>query len=87
MATRFLVTGRVQGVGYRYFVMREAQALGLSGFARNLADGTVEVVADGPAGAVKALAERLGQGPAFAAVESVEASDAPSPKVGSFSIR
>ena len=87
MAIRFLVTGRVQGVGYRYFVMREAQALGITGFARNLPDGSVEVVSEGGADALKALAERLAQGPAFAEVESVERTEASSPRVGSFSIR
>ena len=46
-AYRYLVSGRVQGVGYRYFVLREAERLGLAGFARNLPDGRVEVVAEG----------------------------------------
>jgi acylphosphatase len=87
MAIRFIVTGRVQGVGYRYFVMREADALGITGFARNLPDGSVEVVSEGSAGALEIFAGRLAQGPAFAAVESVERSEAPSPRTGSFSIR
>jgi acylphosphatase len=87
MAIRFIVTGRVQGVGYRYFVMREADALGITGFARNLPDGSVEVVSEGSEGALEIFAGRLAQGPAFATVESVERSEAPSPKTGSFSIR
>ncbi len=44
---RFIVRGRVQGVGYRYFARKSAESLGLTGFARNLADGSVEVVAEG----------------------------------------
>jgi acylphosphatase len=71
-AYRYYVSGRVQGVGYRYFVLREAEALGIAGFARNLPDGRVEVVAEGGEEAVRRFEERLGQGPAFAAVTGVE---------------
>ncbi len=87
MATRFLVQGRVQGVGYRYFVQREAEALGLSGFVRNLPDGSVEVVADGPAETMRILAARLAHGPALADVESVASQDVVAPGTSSFSIR
>jgi acylphosphatase len=73
MATyRYLVAGRVQGVGYRYFALQEAQALGLGGFARNLADGRVEVVAEGSPEALADFEARLRQGPAFAKVEGLE---------------
>lgn len=72
--TRFVVRGRVQGVGYRYFALKEAEALGLTGFARNAADGSVEVVAEGNDDALRRFGERLREGPAFAAVEGVEAS-------------
>jgi acylphosphatase len=65
------VSGRVQGVGYRYFVLRAAAALGLSGFARNQPDGSVEVVAEGPGEALADLEARLGEGPAFAEVAGV----------------
>lgn len=75
MATlRFVVRGRVQGVGYRYFALKEAEALGLTGFARNNADGSVEVVAEGDDEALRRFDERLREGPAFAVVEGVEAS-------------
>ena len=47
MTTRFLVSGVVQGVGFRWFVARHARALGLGGYAQNLPDGRVEVVASG----------------------------------------
>jgi acylphosphatase len=62
----------VQGVGYRYFVMREADRLGLHGYARNLPDGRVEVVAEGDAAALGALESALQRGPSFAEVAGVE---------------
>jgi acylphosphatase len=70
-AYRYLVRGRVQGVGYRYFVLRQADALGVTGFARNHADGTVEVVAEGTDDALAGLEGRLREGPAFAEVTDV----------------
>jgi acylphosphatase len=71
-AYRFFVRGRVQGVGYRYFVLRQAEALGVSGFARNLADGGVEVVAEGSDASLEELESRLRDGPPFGDVEHVE---------------
>jgi acylphosphatase len=71
-AERYLVKGRVQGVGYRYFVLREAEQRGLTGFARNLPDGRVEVVAEGAESALRELEQRLREGPAFSHVEAVE---------------
>jgi acylphosphatase len=69
---RYRVTGRVQGVGYRYFALTEAQAEGVAGYARNVADGSVEVVAEGEAEAVARFEARLKEGPAFARVEVVD---------------
>ena len=75
MATyRYVVQGRVQGVGYRYFVQREAAALGVSGFVRNLPDGSVEVVAEGSEALMTELEAQLRKGPSFARVGSVERS-------------
>jgi acylphosphatase len=71
-AARFVVKGRVQGVGYRYFVLRHAEELGLAGFARNLPDGSVEVMAEGNEAGLEELAGRLAEGPSFAHVTSVE---------------
>ena len=71
-AYRYVVEGRVQGVGYRYFVMRQADALGVSGYARNRADGSVEVVAEGSEAAMADFEARLRQGPSFAEVTSLE---------------
>ncbi|PYP60160.1 MAG: acylphosphatase [Gemmatimonadetes bacterium] len=74
---RFLVYGRVQGVGFRWFVWREAERLGLGGFVRNLRDGSVEVIAAGPPQALEALEHILGLGPAQSRVERVESSEVP----------
>ena len=71
-AARFVVQGRVQGVGYRYFVLRYAEELGVSGYARNQPDGTVEVVAEGDDAALAKLEERLHEGPSFAHVSGVD---------------
>jgi acylphosphatase len=78
MTRRYVVAGLVQGVGFRWFVARHARGLGLAGYARNLADGRVEVVAIGSDGAALArLEELLRAGPAHARVDSVEAQDQP----------
>lgn len=74
---RWVVRGRVQGVGFRWFVWREAERLGLSGIARNLPDGSVEVVAAGTEAAIAELERSLAQGPAAARVERVEKHDVP----------
>ena len=57
------VRGRVQGVGYRLFALREAMASGLAGWVANEADGSVRVVAEGPRAGLDALLERLREGP------------------------
>ena len=68
---RARVTGRVQGVGYRFFAIGAGRRLNLSGYARNLADGSVEVVAEGPRGQLLALVGELRQGPPASRVEGV----------------
>lgn len=70
-AARFLVSGKVQGVFYRASTRERAMDLGLSGRATNLADGRVEVIADGEADALDALQAWLHQGPPAAQVASV----------------
>jgi acylphosphatase len=81
---RFVVRGRVQGVGFRAHTRREAVALGLQGSARNLADGTVEVLAQGDVAAIEALAAWLRQGPPLARVDALERVDAPMPVLSGF---
>lgn len=71
-ARRWIVLGRVQGVGYRYFARQAAQGLGLRGWVRNLPEGLVEVQAAGPPAQLDALREELQRGPRGARVEDVE---------------
>lgn len=66
------VHGLVQGVGFRAFVIREARALGLVGSARNLADGSVEIVAEGGRAELERLAAAVRRGPTLARIERVE---------------
>ena len=81
-AARFLVSGRVQGVFFRASTREQALALGLRGHAVNLADGRVEVLACGEAGAIETLAGWLRQGPPNARVEGVERSPAAADEAG-----
>lgn len=69
---RCYVSGIVQGVGYRYYTHRKALQLGLDGYARNLDDGRVEVLACGEETAVRELREWLWQGPRWARVTDVQ---------------
>jgi acylphosphatase len=75
ITARFLVRGRVQGVGFRWFVLREASELQLDGFVRNLPDGSVEVLVRGAEDVVGQLEAHLAIGPGIAIVESVEKED------------
>ena len=67
-----IVHGRVHGVGYRYFAVKEATPLGLRGFVRNASNGTVEVVAEGPRPVLERLLDTLRRGPPAAHVSEVE---------------
>ncbi len=73
------VRGRVQGVGYRESCVREARALGVTGWVRNRADGSVEAVLHGPVDAVDRLCDWLRRGPAMARVDEVSVSELPPP--------
>ena len=75
-AKRFVVRGRVQGVGFRWFVEREAHMLGVAGWVRNRPDGSVEVLAMGSRDQLLGLRARLRQGPRAARVDDVEEAEA-----------
>lgn len=73
---RYIVSGRVQGVGYRWFVENEARKLQLGGWVRNRQDGSVEVLASGANEKLNALYDKLREGPRAARVDNVEVNDA-----------
>ena len=85
-ARRWVVHGQVQGVGYRASMAAEARRLGVAGWVRNRADGTVEALAEGPESAVAALAAWARRGPRFADVTRVEERDAAPEGSGDFTI-
>lgn len=78
-----VVSGRVQGVGFRYFVQRTAIALGLTGRVRNLGDGRVEVYAEGDEETLQLFIQALEKGPALSHVRSVDVQW--SPAIGQYS--
>jgi acylphosphatase len=85
-ARRWFIRGQVQGVGYRYFAQRAAVGLGLTGYARNLDDGRVEVYAAGRAEKLEELAGMLRRGPRWSDVRGVEQMDAAVQEAGEFRI-
>jgi len=76
-ARRIVVSGRVQGVGFRFFVERAAHAEGVGGWVRNLADGRVEALVEGDAEAVDRVEQKIRRGPPGARVDKVDVHDEP----------
>jgi acylphosphatase len=72
IARQFLISGDVQGVGYRFFAQRASARHQVTGYVKNLDDGRVEVLAEGPASNVEAFKHDLAAGPRFGFVEHVE---------------
>ena len=72
---RVRIQGRVQGVWYRGWAVREASALGLDGWVRNRADGSVEALFHGAGGTIDRMIEKCWDGPAGASVEAVDSSE------------
>jgi acylphosphatase len=83
---RYVVSGRVQGVGFRWFVEREAVQIGVTGWVRNCEDGDVEVMATGTHEQLGCLRRKLEQGPRAARVDHVAESRAPRLQASSFRI-
>jgi acylphosphatase len=83
---RYVISGRVQGVGFRWFVEREAAQIGVAGWVRNRENGDVEVLATGTREQHGALRARLQQGPRAARVDQVSESPAPLLEAQSFRI-
>jgi acylphosphatase len=86
-AVHFLVKGKVQGVGYRYFVVREAQRLELTGWVRNLPDGSVEALAEGEEEAIQAFQSSLERGPSWSRVTECSARAVPPEDFTGFKIK
>ncbi len=87
IARRILVTGRVQGVGFRESAVRAAERLGVTGWVRNLDDGRVEAHAEGDAAAVEALVDHCRVGPSAAVVTDVAVVDTDPEGATAFSVR
>ena len=86
-ARRFLVSGRVQGVGFRFFVAEAARREGLRGWVANLPDGRVEALVEGDEEAVQRVEHRIRQGPPGARVQNVVAvAEPPAGHAGEFVI-
>lgn len=82
-----IISGRVQGVGYRAWCVRTAMALGLSGWARNRRSGNVEVVLCGEPSGVEAMLDALWKGPVHARVDKVEVVGEAPPEEGAFDVK
>ena len=83
-----LVSGRVQGVGFRYFVMRQAEVAGLSGYVCNLGDGRVEFLLQGSRDAVNGVIDQIHLGPRYSQVVEVSLENLPQlESVSDFRIR
>jgi acylphosphatase len=87
LAKMYRVRGRVQGVGFRYFVEQAAKGLGVRGWVRNDDDGSVEVYAVGTSAKLSDLAGLLWQGPRWAEVRGVDESEAAIEEHSSFCVR
>jgi len=88
VARRYIITGRVQGVGFRYFAEAEAARAGVHGWIRNLPDGSVEAFVEGEQADVDAVEAALRRGPSSSRIDDVEVHDAaPTHRPSGFSIR
>lgn len=72
IARRYIIKGKVQEVGFRYFTVRTARSLGIVGTVKNLPDGSVEAIAEGSPGAIDSFRRQLERGPSYAQVTSID---------------
>lgn len=84
---KVIVKGRVQGVGFRWSAAREAESRGISGFVKNMSDGSVYIEAEGPREQLDAFTEWCKRGPGIGYVESVDISLWPAPGYSGFVIK
>ena len=88
VARRYVITGRVQGVGFRYFAEAAAARAGVHGWVRNRPDGSVEAFVEGEQGAVDAVEAALRRGPSSSRIDDVRVSEeTPTHRATGFSIR
>ncbi len=87
ISRHYRIRGRVQGVGFRYFVREAAQGLGIDGWVRNCSDGTVEAIAQGDSLTLQQLEERLRTGPSWSQVADIEIRQAETENLSGFVIR
>lgn len=87
VSRHYRIRGRVQGVGFRYFVRQAAQRLAVDGWVRNCPDGTVEAMAQGNPLAVEQLEQLLRTGPSWSQVSDLEASEVETENLSGFDIR
>ena len=88
IAKRFIISGRVQGVGFRFFVQDQAAVEGVHGYVRNLPDGTVEALIEGDDESVLRVERALRRGPHSARIDHVDVEDVPpSGRAAGFAIR
>jgi acylphosphatase len=87
VSRKYYISGQVQGVGYRYFAQRAARDLGIRGWARNLDDGRVEVLAIGTSRQLEDFEGELRVGPPYGAVRGLTVEDAAEARVEGFHIR
>lgn len=83
---QYRITGRVQGVGFRYFTLKRARALGLAGTVKNETDGSVTVVARGKEKDLEVFEDHLRTGPSFASVDAVTVEETDQPVSGGFDV-
>lgn len=82
-----IISGRVQGVGYRYFIQKHANDLALSGWVQNQEDGSVEAEFEGPSNAVEKMIQFCREGPSHAKVEEIKKESVPVKDEGIFRVK